>query len=188
MGGEDGETAQTYAAVQRAASGEGVEEAKETTSTATNECTAAINALRDALHAFVCRRHWSEAAKQLAFRFVTKCALVRYGTLSLREMDCSFQHSYVKLMMDYLGLKKPFGNALVAAPRLGEEQGGSEARGFNLPRVVEIPRQLDTDEIRPRSSVERPLPLKARGLNIQWPFSQLILGGALRRSKFDDIL
>ena len=59
-------------------------------------------------------------------------------------------------MMDYLGLRKPFGNTPVSAPRLGGEQGGSEARGANFPGVVEMARQLDTDEIRPRSSVGDP--------------------------------
>ena len=88
--------------------------------------------------------------------------------------------------------------------RRGEAQGGSEARGINFAEVVDMPRfqqgktvfaavseqraedascgrggstrQLDADECWPRCSVDRPRPLKLRGLNIQWPFSRLILG------------
>ena len=73
-------------------------------------------------------------------------------------------------------------------------------------------RQLDADECSPCCSEDRasalgaggsaeaalamargvlhfvPQRLKLRGLNIQWPFSRLILGGGLRRSRYDDTL
>ena len=56
---------------------------KETTPTPRRAPTKAINELRYKLQAFVCRPHWSEADKQKAFGFTTKCAHVYYGTLPL---------------------------------------------------------------------------------------------------------
>ena len=136
MRGEGGDTAQACAAVQRAASGEGVEEAVEGVEEAVEVLRAgtrrrklaeAIYDFRVKLLAFFCRPHWSEADKQLAFGFTLKCAHVYFGTLSLGRMDPQFQRSYTNMMMDYLNLRKPLGNT----PSGGTERGwgGGRQRG-----------------------------------------------------------
>ena len=143
MPGEDGETAQVSEAVLLAASGKSVDmvvEGEEETRTFTREFADEIYDFRRKLLAFCCRPDWSEADKQKACKFTLKCALVHHRTMPLGKMDACFQRSFTNVMMDYLGLRKPYGNTPAAAP-------------------------------------EKRFSLTARGLNIQWPFSQLILGG-----------